>query len=871
MRSALASGESLVTITGLGGIGKSRFVAEIAERFASDFDASIVCDLSEARSRAELFDALGRALGCLGAQRESTAVTVIAAALGQRGSALLVLDNFEQLVAIATDVVEALLVQCPEARLLVASRERLRLDGELVFALEPLALPRSASDASSAAAVALFVDRARRARREFALTESNADAVVALVRALDGIPLAIELAAARAALLDVRAMHARLDARLEWLSHGSRTASPRQSTMRGALDWSWNLLSPDDRLAFARCAVFRGAFDLTAAERVLADGRRAAVMDTLQSLLDQSLLRTRALPDGSDGFDLFLTVREYASEQLAALDPAQSTREAHARYFAERARAALAHRSPVQWLANDRENMLAAIEHALAHGPTDALWAVLALDVTLSGHAFDAPSAVLDEAIARVQRDAAADQHLLGWLRYLRVRSRALERGSYSDSERDDALFAVSVARTTGDRALESSAHRATAHLRLAGQRVEDALESAVAAVDALDPDASPALRGAAASTLGSVLVACGQLDRAAVTLERALALHEQSGHEIYQGLTRAVLGVVCVERGDVERARACLLPQSEGRDRSAAHAHGYLALLAHDQGALEDALAHYAQAAARFEEHGAAAYGASFAAYTALLWIERGEPSRARAAIERSIARIEEERSSLGIVPLLAAAVEAACGDREAALRQFDAIEAEYRANSDRSLPVLLVLRELVTLSSARAAERAGDGAAARALRERSLLTLDAHAPESARMVVLRVALRTVRAAMAQTGAPVPANDADPRATEALVVHSAGDWFDPPGGERVELYARPVLRGLLRALVRSYAADPHAALPNSALIAAGWPGQKMKPESARARLHTALKVLRQLGLKDHLRAVSGGYVLDPGQAMVVQ
>ncbi|MFO0560579.1 MAG: hypothetical protein U0269_21365 [Polyangiales bacterium] len=868
-RFAFEHGESLVSVTGTGGIGKSRFAHEFVLRSASDFaGGSFVCDLSEARDRADLFALVARALGVAPTPPDERAVEALGGALGSRGHALLVLDNFEQLVPCATDVVESWLEAAPEACVLVATRERLRLDAEVVIALEPLRLPTEGQSIAEAEAVELFVDRARRVRSDFSLSEGNAKDIAALVVALDGLPLAIELAAARAAMLDAKTLRERARSGLDVLSHGARLAPERQSTMRGALDWSWSLLTDDERAVFAQCSVFRGGFDLDAAERVLrAPDATLSIIDLLQSLHDKSLLRAR--PDGDEGgtrFDLFLTVREFAAEKLAEIDTTGLTAARHASHYAR-----LGHSAPddprcVSKLVRERDNLIAAAEHGLHSGDREALWAIVGLETALSGRAFDAPSSLVERALTAVS-ETSPDHVLHGWLLYMRVRLRAIDRGRFTEAELDDAARALEIGTQRADPALTSTALRAIAQLHVAHGDAQLAVSSARASVEALRDRQHPALSGAAHSALATALLMSGELDAAARTLEHALALHEESAHTFNADLCRGILGVIYVELGDHDRARAHLRVQTAFGDRRAAHAHGFLGLLSQDERALDAALEHYATSIRLFEAFSAEALAASFTAYEALARADRGELAIARERIDWALARLRPLGASAAMALSVLGVIEALRGRLDAARTAFDEAQSLLATSEDRTAIVTRVLRAHEWLAAARAADAVHDRAASRAHEDRAralLATVDA---QRAGAVVLRIAAQSVASALdARVGI-----DEGERSADVLVVHRSGDWFDPPGGTRVECYARPVLRSLLRALVEQHRARPGEPLSNAALIAAAWPGQKMKAESAKARLHTALKVLRQLGLREHLRATQGGYALGDSTALRVE
>ena len=241
----------------------------------------------------------------------------------------MVLDNFEQVLSAAPQVTQ-LLAACPQVKALVTSRAVLHVQGEHELVVPPLALPDLAclpavDDLGQYAAVALFVQRARAVKPTFALTPDNAPAVAALCRRLDGLPLAIELAAARIKLFGPEALLARLDQRLALLTGGAQDLPPRQQTLRQALDWSHDLLAAGEQVLLRRLAVFAGGWTLEAAETIccteagmIEADRETAVLDGLRALVDQSLVQGEEQKSGVPRFALLETIREYAREQLEA-------------------------------------------------------------------------------------------------------------------------------------------------------------------------------------------------------------------------------------------------------------------------------------------------------------------------------------------------------------------------------------------------------------------------------------------------------------------------------------------------------------------------------------------------------------------------
>jgi predicted ATPase/class 3 adenylate cyclase len=326
-------GIRLVTLTGPGGTGKTRLALHAAAEAVELFRNGVwFVSLEAVAEPALLLPTIAQTLG-LYESGDTTLETAIGEHLhGQQ--VLLVLDNFEQLLD-AARAVSDLLDASPGVQILVTSRAPLRLAAEHVFPVPPLLLPDPSALAqfdalSQYEAVQLFVERAKAVAPTFAITSENAPAVAELCVRLDGLPLAIELAAARVKLLPPQALLARLSRRLELLRGGARDRPERQQTLRAALDWSFDLLDEEQRRLFARLSVFAGGFRLDAADSVC-----GADLDGVEALLENSLLRSEERPDGEPRFYMLESIRDYAREQLERDDDANAVQERHARWFSK--------------------------------------------------------------------------------------------------------------------------------------------------------------------------------------------------------------------------------------------------------------------------------------------------------------------------------------------------------------------------------------------------------------------------------------------------------------------------------------------------------------------------------------------------------
>ena len=329
----LAREHRVVTITGPGGVGKTRLVVELGRLLTPEFlDGVAFIALADVTEPADFLPALADALDVKEAEGRTLGDGVVAL-IGDR-KALLLLDNLEQVVAAAPEVA-GLAESCPGLRIVTTSRTPLRIAAEREYPLAPLELPSSSDPGSTesllaCSAVALFVERARTTRDSFELTPGNAGAVAAICRRLDGLPLALELAAARLRLLSPEALLERLDTALDVLTSGPRDRPERQQTLRATIDWSHSLLKESEQRLFRRLAVFAGGCTFADLEGVCTDPGET-VLDELESLVDKALVQA----DGQgDRFRMLQTIGEYARERLEAADETGEVALRHARRYA---------------------------------------------------------------------------------------------------------------------------------------------------------------------------------------------------------------------------------------------------------------------------------------------------------------------------------------------------------------------------------------------------------------------------------------------------------------------------------------------------------------------------------------------------------
>lgn len=448
----------LLTLFGVGGLGKSRLALQIAaETLDRHPDGVWLVELAAIADERLVPLAVASVLGVRETAGEPLEVA-LAKHVADR-QILIILDNCEHLILACAQIAKLLLQSGAEVRVLATSREALRIAGETTLPMPTLSLPDATTGLAtlrSFDAVCLFVDRAQAANPAFELDESNARAVAEICRNLDGIPLALELAAARVRVLDVERIAARLDDRFRLLTGGDRTALKRQQTLRALIDWSHDLLTAEERVLFRRLAVFAGGWTLDAAGKIGAEGDISAddVPDLTTRLVEKSLIATDA---SAERFRYLESIRQYAADQLKASGEAEATQARHVSHFVDLAQSVQPHVAgahPGDWLPRldvERENLLAAHRYCdrLPHGGEQGLHLTNALRrYWFERGALGLGYQMTDEALSRPDAKApselrAATLNVVGQF--------AVFMGRYADARRQ-LTECVTIARMLGDR-----------------------------------------------------------------------------------------------------------------------------------------------------------------------------------------------------------------------------------------------------------------------------------------------------------------------------------------------------------------------------------------------------------------------------------
>jgi predicted ATPase/tetratricopeptide (TPR) repeat protein len=558
---------SLLTLVGPAGVGKTRLASEVACRLAVDFDDDVrFVALGPVRDAGLVSAVLASALEVASSGGQASEAGVRAALDGR--DSLLVFDSCEHVVAEVARIVDQLVPQLPHLRVLATSREPLRVAGEVLHEVVPLAVPpegASIEEIAAAEAVALFVVRAREQDPGFDLT-ADPGSVAELCRRLDGLPLAIELAAGRVRALTPAQITERLDDRFRLLARGLRTAEPRHRTLRSAIEWSHALLDEPERMLFRRLAVFGGSFDLDATEAVCSDEHcpREEIVTLLASLVDRSLVGR--VSDDPPRYALLETIREFAAERLDVAGETAALRDAHARWYAELGRHAgrglAAGEDPV-WLsvfAWEHDNFRVALDRLLrGPEPVDGARLAAALGefwwVHTHGHNREGIR-WLHTALTRLPPDAPVEVRLV-----LCYHLGVLWAHDAGDWQRAAAILdhGLAAARDHPDEVGAALAYARTMRAKTAGVfgDTEGALRLLAEAEPLLDPDTDAWGASFVAWTRGSVLERAGERGAAVAAFETALAIQQDRGlRGIVYLICAAALARRCEDAGDHERAQ---------------------------------------------------------------------------------------------------------------------------------------------------------------------------------------------------------------------------------------------------------------------------------------------------------------------------
>lgn len=838
-----AEGHRLVAIVGGPAVGKSR----LAARWARGRRDVVVVQLASTRTAEEIAVAMAHALRlrdsslALGPVDADDLDHRVDAALEVGEAELLVLDDAEGALEPLAERVARWLELAPALRILVSTRQALRLRSERAIEIGGLELP---SDDSVEAVAASDAARLLAARAVgISIDERGAATIARIVRSVDGNPLAIELAAARLSSLGLSDVAERIAGGLELLDRAPRDAAARHASLRRAIDVSWALSTDAERALLARCAPFRGWFDVDAVEAMMEDVV-ADPLDALHGARERSMIVMVAAGDRSR-YALSAPVRAFAAEELERMGGGDEARHRHARWLVRRASAAAerwrtaADEDALAFLREHQADLAAALETAASDVRASLL---LAFDPLLARRERpDAHAAALRAPLARALPVELGVELRIALASALERAGRVDEGLSHLETAREaapnvnDLAARIEVtagqlhqtsgrlddARTAFARGLDRAEHVETrvralrglglvAHARgdldEAEERYREALRSAAEV---------PLLEARLSCDLGSVRLQQRRLDEAREHLERALARSERASDPITVGLTE-----------------------------------GNLAILAQEQGRLDDAASAFERALTSLAHAGHSLYEAHLGLYLGFLEHERGAIERAVARYERALRALESigDRRMAGVAYAGLGAAEAQRGRLDAARDAFARSERAIAGIGDTGIALALELhRAQLALSEA---EVATDPTEAGALRERAGSALRAAQPEQLdRSDDARLAARLLRVRLER---------------RTLRVRRDGAELRAPDGTDVDLASREVLRRLVLALARARDERPGEPISVETLVLEGWPGERMRWESALNRFKVALSTLRKLGLKELIVRRDDGYLLDP-------
>ncbi|MDP8956472.1 MAG: tetratricopeptide repeat protein, partial [Actinomycetota bacterium] len=566
----LLEASRLVTLTGPGGSGKTRLSIHIGSKMLDEDrfpDGVFFVELAGIADPQLVPSVVTSALG-IREEGPRPLLETLKSELRHR-TALLILDNFEQVIEASPDV-GMLLSGAPSVRILVTSRGPLRIQGEQEFHVPPLAFPEPAkldadADVTSYGAVALFVERATALDPGFTLNEENIDAVIEICRRLDGLPLAIELAVSRLRVLSPTAMLERLDRALPLLAAGSRDLPARQRTLRGAIGWSYDLLASELRALFRRLSVFTGGFDFEAVDAVCDPADLGVdALDGLEALIDTSLAHRRAGLDGEVRFDMLQTVREFGRERLEDEDDAAASHRRHALHFvevAERSEPEL--RGPrsertLEMLELEHDNIRTALTWSIAHEEGEvglrlvgALWRFWHLYGHLTdGRRWAREVLAMPSAKDRTPARARALWALAAFAYWQTdpppVKEATEEALSIAEEIGDEGLMADAIFHVAFWHPFEMDLAGASALLREAAARYER-LGNRLGVADSL-------------FAIGVIDRLQGKIEEARPAAEEALRIHSELGDAFGMTGSYFALGRIMAETGDLDGAQSLFL-----------------------------------------------------------------------------------------------------------------------------------------------------------------------------------------------------------------------------------------------------------------------------------------------------------------------
>lgn len=887
---ACVSGTRLLSIIGPSGMGKTRLAHQFmkAENLGIPMDSRWFISLSECRGAGDLQAAVAERLGL-----QDKDDKVLVQALANRGSMLLVLDNFECVAREARPILERWLDGAKDLQIVLTSIVPSGLEDEIPFELGPM----ETNDA-----LLLYFDRARHAWSGLPASVADEDVVRELVEQLDRSPLAIELAAARIRILPPRTMLARIESDRFDLLRSDK--ADRHGSLRRAIELTWEHLTPREQQVLSQSSIFSGGFTLEAAETILSNGTETSDLhDVLDELRGKSLLQL----DDSDPhrFTLYDSIRDFAARKLESSLDADELGARHTRFFAEQGGIWAARVDgpdvvrALRWLSMEKKNLIAALQRgveapaeaeaeaggsnrkralsreARAEGtgsasagmntsptPSDAARAGLALVRLLSLQGPPPFTADLFDATVEAAR-RANDVSLLGQA----LRYRAIWLSLHGTTAEAEAALkeGLQLVRGASERETETWLRIETGQLLSLMGRTDDAIEELERAVEIARSTSNPLLEGAAIHALGIVEEQTSRLESCIEHFQQASVIFQSGEHRLLNVRALYGLGIGLGRHAQFREARTALLSAlaacREVEDLSTeADVLSNLGGLELGAGNLDDAESYLLAGSELHRKLGNWRKEAVCVANFGLLALERDDLQLAEKRLREMLVivrgfeyfkRLAEGLSCLALAEML-------LGKVEEARRSLESAQAHFARDGDSRGEALIEFLELV-LDLEEARQRSAEAEVAAAL-ERLEAGAAVLRPDTDSLVIV---LRLVRRHIESVKLESQHNQLTAAPADLLIGPEAA-WFEFNDGDRVDLLNRAAGRRILAALLKLRLSRPGVGLSQDELFTIGWPGEKIQPEAAAMRVYGTIHTLRSLGLSSAIVRHANGYQLSP-------